>query len=86
MKARQSDGQRFRDLAVLLPIATALLLIPPLIRIFATPAMLGGIPLIVVYIFAVWAVAIVVAAIVARHAHQAPADDPQERPDTTGRP
>lgn len=85
MKARQSDGQGFRDLAVFVPIATALLLTPPLIRIFATPAVLGGIPLIVVYIFAVWAVTILIAIVVARHAHQAPGGDPQHGADTTER-
>ncbi len=79
MASRQSDGQGYRDLAVALPVVAVLLLMPPLIRIFATPATLGGIPLIVVYIFAVWAAAILLAFVVARRAHQAPAEDPQAR-------
>ena len=85
MGTRRSDGQGFRDLAVMLPIAAALLLMPPLIRIFATPATLGGIPLIVVYIFSVWAAAILIAIVVARHAHQAPGGDPEARSDTSER-
>ena len=85
MGARQSDGQGFRDLAVILPIAVVLLLVPPLIRIFAAPVALAGIPLIVVYIFAVWAAAIFIAALVSRHAHQAPGDDPGSRSDTAER-
>lgn len=85
MGTRRSDGQGFRDLAVMLPIAAALLLMPPLIRIFATPGTLGGIPWIVVYIFSVWAAAILIAIVVARHAHQAPGGDPEARSDPTER-
>lgn len=72
MRSKQSDGEGFRDLAVMLPIVVVLLLMPPLIRIFAAPATLGGIPLIIVYIFAVWAAAILVAIVVARRAPQVP--------------
>jgi hypothetical protein len=81
---RQSDGEGFRDLAVVLPIVVVLLLAPPLIRIFAVPATLAGIPLIVVYIFAVWAAAILVAIAVARHAYQVPGGDAEDRSDTSG--
>jgi hypothetical protein len=73
---RQTDGQGFRDIAAILPVAIVLLLTPPLIRIFATPTTLGGIPLIVVYIFAVWATVILIAIVVARRTHQAPGLDP----------
>jgi hypothetical protein len=82
---RQSDGQGSRDLAVLLPVVAVLLLTPPLIRIFAAPATLGGIPLIVVYIFAVWAAVIVIAFAVARHARQAPGGNPEDSSDPAGR-
>ena len=85
MGTRRSDGQGFRDLAVMLPIAAALLLMPPLIRIFATPGTLGGIPWIVVYIFAVWAAVIVIAFAVARHARQAPGGNPEDSSDPAGR-
>jgi len=82
---RQSDGQGFRDLAVVLPIVAVLLLTPPLIRIFATPATLGGIPVIVVYIFAVWASVILVAAMIARHTRQTPGGNPEDSSDPAGR-
>lgn len=68
----------------MLPVAATLLLMPPLIGIFATSATLGGIPLIVVYIFAVWAAIILAAVVVARHVDQASVD-PEDRPDTTER-
>ena len=85
MRSKQSDGEGFRDLAVMLPIVVVLLLKPPLIRIFAAPATLGGIPLIIVYIFAVWAAAILVAIVVARRAPQVPGTEPEGRSDTAGR-
>ena len=85
MTGRQSDGEGFRDLAVVLPIVLVLLLMPPLIRIFAVPTTLAGIPLIVVYIFVVWAAAILVAAVVARRARQAPDGVAEDRSDPAGR-
>ena len=69
----------------MLPIVVVLLLMPPLIRIFAAPATLGGIPLIIVYIFAVWAAAILVAIVVARRAPQVPGTEAEGRSDTAGR-
>lgn len=84
MADRQSGGEGFRDLAVALPIVVMLLLMPPLVRIFAVPTTLGGIPLIVVYIFAVWAAAILVSIIVARRAGAAPGGDAEDRSHPTG--
>lgn len=81
MASRRSNGQGFRDAATMLPVAATLLLAPPLIRIFATPATPGGIPLIVLYIFAVWAAIILIAFFLARRVDQPPVE-PEEPPRT----
>jgi len=62
MKPRQPSDDRMRDAATLLPFAAATLLMPPLLNVFAAPIALAGIPLIIVYLFVVWA-AIVVSAL-----------------------
>ncbi|MGH6762390.1 MAG: hypothetical protein ACRECW_12480 [Phyllobacterium sp.] len=85
MASRQSSGQGFRDLATILPIAAALLLTPPLIGIFATSATPGGIPLIVLYIFAVWAATILIAFFLAHRVGQPPSEpEDQSRSDERG--
>lgn len=72
MASRHSNGQGFRDAATILPIVATLLLTPPLIRIFATSATPGGVPMIVFYIFAIWAATILVAFFLARRVDQPP--------------
>ena len=52
---RWADAERARDAAALLPLAAAILFLPPFILLFAVPVRVGGIPLIVVYTFVVWA-------------------------------
>ena len=81
MAAGRTDRQGLRDAATMLPIAASLLLLPPLIRIFAAPAMLAGIPLVVVYIFAVWAAIILIAAIVAGRVGDQASGEPEGRPE-----
>ena len=55
MKTFGGNSQAARDAAVLLPVAGAILLLPPFILVFAAPVLIVGIPLIVVYVFGVWA-------------------------------
>ncbi len=69
----QHEAERFedrtrgaRDAASLLPVVAGFLLAPPLILIFAAPVVLGGMPLIVVYLFGVWAAVIVAAFVLSR--------------------
>lgn len=76
-------SQGWRDLATALPFIAALLLLPPVILLFAVPVAIGGAPLIVVYIFGVWAVLIL--AIWAASRRLAGADAPSDRPGTRGR-
>jgi hypothetical protein len=65
-EGRQPDRERTRDLAAILPFAAAVLLAPPLLGVFAAPLAPGGVPLIVVYVFAVWAAIIAGAFLLAR--------------------
>lgn len=60
-----------RDTAVLLPFVVLLLLLPPIIVVFSAPQMVAGIPLIVVYIYIVWAASVLVAFLIARRLQQA---------------
>ena len=71
-----------RDAASLLPVAAALLLTPPLILIFAAPVTLGGVPLIVLYLFGVWAAVVVAALALSRRLRgvaEAPPGSAEER-------
>jgi hypothetical protein len=57
---------RLHDAAVLLPCVGLLLLMPPFIGLFSPRLTLLGIPLLVFYVFGVWAVLIVLTAVLAR--------------------
>jgi hypothetical protein len=63
---RWADAERARDAAILLPFAASILFLPPFILLFAAPVAVAGIPLIVIYIFAVWAAIVLAAWRVAR--------------------
>jgi hypothetical protein len=66
MKNRALHSSKTPDAAVVLPLFGLFLLMPPIITLFATQIDIGGIPLIVVYVFGVWAALIVCAALLAR--------------------
>ena len=51
---------------MLLPLIGLFLLMPPAVLAFGMPGTIGGVPLIVLYIFAIWAFMIVGAAWLAR--------------------
>ncbi len=61
-----ADVTRARDAARLLPVLGVFLLMPPVITLFAVQADVGGVPLIVVYLFGVWLALIAAAALLAR--------------------
>ena len=71
MRRWETDAQSTRDAATLLPVAAAVLLLPPFILVFAAPVHVVGIPLIVVYVFGVWAAVVLCAWLVARRHAQA---------------
>jgi hypothetical protein len=85
MKASDSSRQGARDLAGILPFVVAILLVPPMILIFAKPIMVAGVPLIFVYLFGVWAAAILCAMLVSRRLAEADAAAIAEAPDENGR-
>ena len=57
---------RLRNAAVLVPLLGLLLLLPPLIAPFTVPARMFGIPLVVLYLFGLWAALIATACWLAR--------------------
>lgn len=58
--------QKARDAILALTIFGALLLMPPILPFFDRPLSLGGVPLIVIYVFGVWLALIVLAWVLAR--------------------
>ncbi len=67
MRRGAADPQGTRDAASLLPVAATILLLPPFIVVFAAPVLIAGIPLIVVYVFGVWAAIVLCAWLLARN-------------------
>ncbi len=57
---------RVRDAAALLPVLGLVLFMPPVITLFAAGAGVGGVPLIVVYVFGTWLSLIAAAALLSR--------------------
>jgi hypothetical protein len=68
----ESPNQPAKDAAVLLPFVVLLLFLPPVILAFAAPVMVAGVPLIVVYVYGVWAMSVLVAFLVAQRLDRKP--------------
>ncbi len=68
-------NRKARDRAAILPLIGALLLTPPLAGIFQIEARIGGVPFLLVYLFAVWALLIAGAAVLARRLGEAGTGD-----------
>lgn len=66
MKNPEPGTPRLRDAASLLPALAVFLLMPPVITLFTGAHTLGGVPLVVAYLFGVWLALIVAAALLAR--------------------
>lgn len=62
-----SRPEKLRHLAVCLPMAGLFLLMPPALSVFGIDTNVIGIPLIVLYIFGIWAVLIISASLLAHH-------------------
>lgn len=71
MKVADPRTPRLRDAAALLPALAMFLLMPPLVTLFTGAHRLGGVPMIVVYLFGVWLALIVAAALLARRLERA---------------
>jgi hypothetical protein len=61
MEGGKPDGQGARDAAAVLPFLAIILLTPPIILIFVRPFMAAGLPVVLIYVFGVWAAAILCA-------------------------
>ena len=66
MDEAESGSQPVRDLATVLPFIAIALLCPPIVVIFSAPATVGGVPLIIAYVFSVWLAIVLTALFVAR--------------------
>ena len=75
-------AQRTREAASLLAIVGLFLLMPPVVGLFAAPVSLAGVPLIVLYLFAVWLGLVLAAARLGRalEATSAPGEPPEPPP------
>ncbi|WP_421724070.1 hypothetical protein [Bauldia sp.] len=65
---------RWTDRSLVLALAAFVLLTPPIILVFSTPVLVLGVPLLHVYCFGVWLIAIVAGAYLSTRL------DPAERP------
>ncbi len=70
--------RRFSDAALVLPFAGAFLLMPPFISVFVADIHIAGIPLIIVYLFAVWFALIAIAGRLAGPLRETMQTDPAE--------
>lgn len=80
MKHWESRTRNVRDAAAILPVAAIFLLLPPVILIFSAPVLIAGIPLIVLYVYGVWACLILIALLVALRVEDADGDG-KNKPD-----
>ncbi|WP_140056119.1 hypothetical protein [Oceanibaculum nanhaiense] len=80
MEHWESRTRNVRDAAAILPVAAIFLLLPPVILIFSAPVLIAGIPLIVLYVYGVWACLILVALLVALRVEDADGDG-KNKPD-----
>ena len=67
LQAHRHSGRRLRDIATVLPLALLLLVLPPYIRIFDQDSFLNGIPLLLIYIFGLWALVILASGLLSRN-------------------
>ena len=83
VEGRDRDRQGALDAATVLPFVAAGLLAPPIILAFAAPVVLAGIPLILLYVFGVWAAIILSAFLLARRLRKTEGIFANEKPPET---
>lgn len=75
--ARPTPSRRLIDIAFIAPIIGFVLLIPPLIGLFANAGEIFGAPVLLVYIFSVWLGLIAIAGGLAHRLGRAEKRDPE---------
>ena len=78
---RAPDPGRARDLARIVTLLGTVLFMPPVVVLFATDTRIGGMPLIVVYLFGVWLALIGVARLLSHRLEPRPPDASRSPPD-----
>lgn len=86
MTERSFRTSKAPDAAVVLPVFGMFLLLPPAISLFAAPVVIWGVPLIVLYVFGIWAGLIVCAALLARRLDSPLSPQPAETETSADRP
>jgi hypothetical protein len=76
---------RLAEKALVLAVSTFALLTPPIIAVFDLPFVLIGVPLLHVYAFGVWLLAIITGGVIARRLMR-PSATPVAPPDQAARP
>lgn len=82
MEHWESKTRNVRDAAAILPVAAIILLLPPMILVFSAPVLIASIPLIVLYVYGVWAGLVLAALLVALRVEEADGDG-KNKPDGT---
>ncbi|WP_306118831.1 MULTISPECIES: hypothetical protein [unclassified Roseitalea] len=71
MDPDRSRAPFWTEMRWLVAVLAAILMLPPVLPLLDRPVTVFGLPLLPVYLFAVWAVAIALCAIASRHALRA---------------
>lgn len=74
-------NRRLESAARLLPVAGAILFLPPIALLFDEPVRLLGVPLTIFYLFGAWLALILVTALMGRFLHEADTDQVPGRSD-----
>lgn len=72
--------RKLENAAFVLPVFGAALIVPPLINVFNVPMMVGGVPVEVIYLFAVWTLMIGATAWLSRHMGHGTSNDGEAQP------
>ncbi len=77
--AKKASSRRLLDIAAIAPVFGFILLIPPVIGLFATNDTIFGAPLILVYLFGTWLGIIGISAIIAYRLSRGTGDGSEDK-------
>jgi uncharacterized membrane protein len=70
------NRRKLENIAAALPVFGAAMIFPPIVRVFAPDARLFGVPIIVIYLFAIWMMFIIATYFLSRRLKQSDVDQP----------